>query len=374
MRRIVLGMMVPLLLSGGPVFRFLGWWGLGAYWILGAVACAFAVRLWREFPPDKWLSRRSARIGIILILLLYAAAFSIVYPIADSGRIGGGSDRDDALNLATSRLFAGEYPYAEPTHLGKPISPLPGGLILSALWVLGLGNAAWQNLLWLLVLFLLMARITRSEPAALCIFIFLTMGSVALQHELMTGGDLLANSIAVTTVAVVAGLGGRWSRGWRMAVLAVFAGLALAWRANFFFVLPLLVVRMGRTTGWREASVFTGVCLLTSAAVIVPVWMWDPEHFTPIHGYYEIGYLDAAFPCFGKLVVGAMAVVSLGLAAAGNSERWLRHAALVQILPIAAAGLAVGIRCPWCALTFLQFGLMPLFLWVGDLAVAKKLS
>ncbi len=371
MRKTVPAILVLLLLSGWPAFRFLGWSGLGVYWIAGGIVCAVGVKLFQVHPPESWLSIRNARIAVVVVLLLYAIAFAILYPIADSGSVGGGTDRDDALNQATTRLLAGESPYLEPTYLGRPISPLPGGLILAIPWVSIFGSAAVQNLFWLAVFYLLLVRICRSEPMAALVFITLTAGSTAVQHEIMTGGDLLANSVAVTVVVAVAGSGGKWPTGRRAWVLAVFAGLVFAWRANFFFALPILAARMWRRTGRREAVTFCGVSLLTSAAVILPVWFWDPGHFTPLRTYGEIGFLDRMFPRFGWIVVGGMAAATLALAFLRDSSRWLRDIAMVQMIPIVAGGILVGTACPPCAISFLQFGLMALIPWAADLALAE---
>jgi len=374
MRNTILGILVPLVLSGWPVFRFLGWVGLLAYWVGGGAVCVVGVRLFRAYPPEAWLSARNATIAVILVLVLYSVAFSAVYPLADSGRLGGGSDRDNALTQATSRLLHGESPYREPTYLGRPISPLPGGLILSIPWVRFFGNAAYQNLLWLCVLFILLSRTCRSEPMAALVFVLLTAGSPAVQHEFLTGGDLLANSIAVTFVVVVGGGGGTWTRGWRMGLLAVFAGLVFAWRANFLLALPLVGRRMAQRTGRREAALFCGVSLLISAAAVLPVWLWDPAHFTPIRTYREIGYLDGIVPHFGQGVVATMAAATLVFALRRDFSDWVRHAALVQMIPIFAGGVLVGSRCFWCSLSFLQFGLAPLFLWVAGSLVREKVE
>jgi len=369
MRRAALYAIVPVLLSGWPVFRFLGYAGLVAYWVFGSGVVLMGVTVLRARPPESWLSPRRAHVAVGVVLVLYAAVFLVIYPIADSGRVGGGSDRDDALTQAASRWLRGESPYAEPTYLGRPISPLPGGLILSMPWVALFGNAAYQNLFWLLILYFVLIRLSRSVPMAACLFVLVTALSPAVQHELMTGGDLLANSLAVTTVAVLVGLGGGWLRGMRLVGLAALSGLVLAWRANFLLLLPILVSRIARRTGHREAAAFAGIALGAAAAAVVPVWFWDPEHFTPLRTYYEIGYLDSRVPHFGWAAVGAMAALSVGLALKGAPARWLRHGALVQGIPILAGSLLVSFVCPWCAFSFLQFGLMPLFLWVGDLVL-----
>ena len=58
---------------------------------------------------------------------------SLSHPMANSGSSssgvrGGGSDRDEALQVGGEALLAREFPYYRSTHLGNPISQMPGSL------------------------------------------------------------------------------------------------------------------------------------------------------------------------------------------------------------------------------------------------------
>ncbi len=53
-------------------------------------------------------------VGTIVVLV---ALFLAVYPRATSGVIAGGSDRDEALNIATTELLHGRYPYYSRTFV-----------------------------------------------------------------------------------------------------------------------------------------------------------------------------------------------------------------------------------------------------------------
>lgn len=68
-------------------------------------------------------------------------------PARQHPRIGRGSDRDDALDVAVRRLAHLHNPYAARTNLGNPVSPLPGSLALAAPFVAA-GRSAYQNLFW----------------------------------------------------------------------------------------------------------------------------------------------------------------------------------------------------------------------------------
>ena len=110
---------------------------------------------WGRLLTERLTRRRALASGATAGLGL--AALSLV-------GCGGGSDSDDALNLATRALLHGEYPYRIRTYLGSPATYLPGSLLLAVPFVL-LGNAAYQDLFWLAA-FLLSHRTLR-----LCSFV-----------------------------------------------------------------------------------------------------------------------------------------------------------------------------------------------------------
>ena len=83
--------------------------GLSAILVLGL----FASRRGESIP----------RIWIAAICVVALGLFALLFPIAHSGVLGPGSDRDDALNVALQALLAGHYPYDVATYLGNP--PLP---------------------------------------------------------------------------------------------------------------------------------------------------------------------------------------------------------------------------------------------------------
>ncbi len=111
--------------------KFLGRAGMVAW--AAAVFAALALA-WRYLPAI--LRRVTHRhltwlVGATLVLLV--AAFAVGYPIANSGRFGGGSDREDNLNVATQALLRGEDPYAVRGYLGLPVDVLGGAFSLNNL-------------------------------------------------------------------------------------------------------------------------------------------------------------------------------------------------------------------------------------------------
>jgi len=101
---LVAGVAALLTVSGSDqVAKYLGAAGVGAYAaiVLIAVWCTH-----RWLVPRFWtMGRRTALALAILTLVMAGLAFGVLYPLADAGVFGGGSDSDDALNLATRALL-----------------------------------------------------------------------------------------------------------------------------------------------------------------------------------------------------------------------------------------------------------------------------
>jgi hypothetical protein len=76
---------------------------------------------------------------IILAVLLLVTA---VHPYVDTG-----SDSDEALEAGCLALLCGDNPYTQRTHLGNPLTPMLGGILLNLPCVL-LGAHVWC-LLWI---------------------------------------------------------------------------------------------------------------------------------------------------------------------------------------------------------------------------------
>jgi hypothetical protein len=275
------------------------------------------------------------------MLLVMACSFAIIYPRATAGAFGGGTDRDEALNIGVHELLAGRYPYYPRTYLNGPISPLPGSLLLAAPFVL-LGESAYQNLFWVAATFWVLARRCGDRSFAL-----LVIGSVAalsplFWQELLTGGDLLANSLFVfvfTLLAAGAYLD-RDTPAWRRIAATLLLGLSLSSRANYGLVLLPLVALHARARGGRSALGHAALACATAAVITVPFYLYDPAGFSPLH---TLGMVRSLGPAAGLLAIAASAAVALLLALQPMHEigpRFFLACAGPQAIPV-AAGMAL---------------------------------
>ena len=130
--RAAVGFALSLLIpSTAVVERYLGVTGVAGYVVAASLVLVLLVK--SRYSLAKFASRVTGRqvlwLGAVSFLLLLIA-FAMVYPVADSGVMGGGSDDDDALDMATRELLHGRYPYHPRTYLGNPPAQLPGASLL----------------------------------------------------------------------------------------------------------------------------------------------------------------------------------------------------------------------------------------------------
>jgi hypothetical protein len=308
LRRDLLFAAALFLASSGTVQQYLGLAGVAAYAVGLAVVVPIALQValpWFE----RHVSERQALVLAGVTLLVLVVVFAVVYPHANVHTQGHGSDRDDAANIGTRRLFHLEYPYAQPTYLGNMISQLPGAFILDAPFV-AMGSSAYQNVFWIGVLFLLLRWWARDSRLALAAMWLVLALSPALLREYLNGGDVIANTVAMVVFMVgVLHLPTRWAP----AVAAGGLGLALAWRPNLWYWLPLFAVVLVRARGWRAALAYAAVAAGVCAAVMLPFYLPHRHDFAPLLTARKVRRYDDVVSKSSVIVLGATALVTLGL-------------------------------------------------------------
>jgi hypothetical protein len=353
------------------VERYLGLAGVLVY-----VVCAFplGVLLHRHL-ISRIASRLTARAAYSLAIAAIAiliVAFAIGYPLANSGVVGPGSDRDEALNIATGAFLRGEYPYYERTYLGNRISPLPGALVIAIPAVL-LGNSAYQNLFWLVVFSVTASRLLRDIRLAVVLLLALLATCPILASEYVTGGDLLANSLYVTCAviwlmhAVTRGdTGGRSAFGY-----AAFLGLTLASRVHFVLILPVLFSGIRHVASARRAFECVAVAATVFAVLTVPFYLYDPAGFAPLHTARTFSQFQSMFPGASLILAGLCGAVALLAAASPRTADLfavLRRCALVLVFP-AILVVAIGsIQSGGWDLRAAMYGMTALFFGAVGLA------
>jgi hypothetical protein len=352
-----------LLPSLGVLQKNFGTRAAVAYAVAGIVASAAyrdrSLRRSMNAVDPQW-SKAAALLGLTAAV----AVFVVVYPMANAGEwssgVGGGSDRDEALQVGGEALLAGEYPYYQRTFLNNPISPMPGS-ILAALPFAAMGQAALQNLFWLPVFWLTVGR-PFGNPAIATLIVFTLFGACpGVAHDFLTGGDLASNSIMVLVAAL-------WllvefdgpAPAWRVAVAAAVMGVTLSSRASFWLMLPVLHATLTRRGGLARATGTLAVAAVTCAAVTLPFYLYDPSAFTPFTTQNKFVVFTARLPLLpmmGPLACMAFSVALAWLARSRDVAGWLMVSAAAMLLPSVMMVLLASARDDLLNLYFTTYGL-----------------
>lgn len=299
---------------------------------------------------DK-LARGMGPKGMMILLFtgiaLLSAAFEVGYPIANSGRFGPGSDRDEALNQAVAALIAGDYPYYEKTYLGNPITPMPGSLVLAAPFHWLLGNSSYQNIFWIAVFgFLLMG--SRSMPSFGSILLFGVCWAISpvLAQEFLTGGDMLANSlfVAISAYWAIESLSNPNRSKLQMVASSVLLGICLSSRANFITIVPIIFFTVARRHDYPKALTYGALAAFTLAALTGAFYFYDPAEFSPLHTASKLGKFNNLLPHAVIVVPLATIAISVLLGLYGKISRTYLHMAIVLALPVVASVLLESIQ------------------------------
>ncbi len=280
---------------------------------------------------------RPTRAWFLALCAVAVALFAVLYPLATSGRFGGGSDRDDALNDALRSLVAGHYPYAAMTYLGNPPTPMPGALLLARPFQF-LGNAALQNLFWVPA-FLLWCRTHFREPATAWIagLVVVVVAPQALD-DFVVGGDFLVNALYVAIVTDWCIRTQRGERSLARACSAILLAVAVSSRPIYAVSLVIVAGHVWQVHGAARCLRLSAVCGVVVLALNLPFYLHDPTRFPTAH---VLGKLDAQ-P--GAALVKIM-LPALGLAVAALASRW--RLAAERPLDLLALSLAVMLYPPF---------------------------
>ena len=192
------------------------------------------------------------------------------------------------------------------------------------------------------------------------------LASPVVLHEIVTGGDHSANTVYVL-------LGLRWMLASRGRPLAAAAwGVALASRANFFFLLlPVcgwLWRHHGRTTALRATSIAAGVAGLLTLPFL---WHHGLADFAPFHAVDRL----TRFADVG-LMAGALIVVTMAAGAGWLALRrvtvtgLLFGCACVQAWPVLAGSLITYWSAGELDVSLVHYGVFAS--WFAVMALARS--
>lgn len=364
---LVLGLLLTFP-SAGFVQKHAGLGGLFAY-VIAALAVVFTARkLSHHWMP--WFEQHFRVLSGVSFAGL-VLCFSFIYPIENNKGPGKSSDRDEGLNMAVTRMTEGRTPYYPSNNVAGPLSVLPGSIALSAPFV-ALGNSAYQNLFWLPVFCVSVLWLFRSKSLALALLIIPLALSPAAQYEFISGGDLISNGIFVAVISLF--MLRSWvdpsAPAWRRWLSCLLLGVALASRANFVLLIPLVGAVLWQLSEPRHAILATSFVGLTLLAITLPFYLSDPSGFTPLLSRHKLSAVNHALPWAGNAMMGATVVAALACAGwlmrTANRDpiqSFFRCCTWVTLTPIVCMVLLSSSLRGYPDLSFLEdrFGLMYVF-------------
>ena len=274
--------------------------------------------------------------------LLVAAILATMFVVSGVGQhraptqaADGGSDRDDDAAIVADAISHGRWPYDQRTYLGNPLTHLPGAGIL-AIPFETLGGIEYQTPVWLAVMSIVVVRRRGSHLALILLASLATVPAV--WHEIVIGGDLIANSIYVTLAASLVIL---LARRLTLATLGAsfVLGLTLSSRPNFWLIGLFAIVVVWRQFGIRPA-VTTGVTAAAAlAAATLPWWLYDPQGFTPFHIGHKIDVLGVSQPVSVIVTTMAAAIAVGAVIVITRTDRTMTAAAISQVAFFAIPGI-----------------------------------
>ncbi|MFZ2486852.1 MAG: hypothetical protein WAZ19_01920 [Anaerolineae bacterium] len=374
----LVGFALSLLIPSTAVFqKYLGITGVVAYITIAFFALLLFAK-YRYIPgklASKVTEKQTSWLAVMTVVIVLIA-FVVVYPVANSGIVGGGSDGDEALNTATTELLHGRYPYYPRTYLGNPISPLPGALLFAIPFVL-LGNSAYQNFFWLIVFIIAMKSYLKDGYLALLLLWVIFALSPIVLYQFLIGSDYISNSIYILLLMLwmVTSISQTHLSSWKKALLAFLLGIGLSSRANFILLLPLIFSAMVQQVGWRSATKYTAITIITFVVITVPFYLYDPQGFSPLHTANKLGQFQSIIPLAGLVIPLSTGILALTLAFFQSKSRnfsiLLRNCTIVLAFPVLCGILFSMIKSGKIDLSFASFGTF--FLFFGAVAFWSNL-
>jgi hypothetical protein len=194
----------------------------------------------------RWL----VGVGALALLL-----FVLFHPLAHSGLLGPGSDREDGLNVALHALVRLQDPYRTTSFLGHQLNPMPGALILALPFYL-MGNSAFQNLFWVPVFLWRAQKWFGTTSAALWCGLIFVVACPASLRDFVTGGDYLINALYVAIAMDLGFVALHTERKWYRYAAAIFLSVAISSRPNYLIAVPVLAGTVFQSRGWRRMVEF----------------------------------------------------------------------------------------------------------------------
>lgn len=251
------------------------WNALSLFLLVGAAVVAAWIFLMSE---SRWQIPDSIATGLVCVVLgIGVGVFAFGYPMYSPG-----SDSADALEVGVRQILHGHNPLGALTKLGNRLSPLLGGYVLAAPFVILLGSVMLRGLFWLYAGVGYLVR--AAGPRAALMFASLAVATPLIRGCLAAQNDHFVIAIELALF----GSGGyffcsrvlpsRWATLGYWASAALF-GTALADRVIYWIVVIPLIAAFARLPRRRDASIWLATSVGVNACLVLVLLVANPAAF-----------------------------------------------------------------------------------------------
>ncbi|MEJ2866401.1 hypothetical protein WCD74_01405 [Actinomycetospora sp. OC33-EN08] len=262
-----------------------------------------------------WVEKHPKSIDIIafLAIVILVIAFFTAFDPTHSSSLGAGADRSDALNVALDRLLQGQYPYYGRTYMGNEITPLPGSLLLATPFFI-LGDAAFQNVVWIPAFLVALNAGGRLRAAPTVVWITAVLGCAATVREHLVGDDLFVKGVYVlAAILLVLRVSARTTYWLPLVAASIALGVTLCSRPHFILMLlPICALLWKQTYSFRMTSTVAVGSTATIFVLAAPFAIVDWAGFSPLHVASKVTSSTRISPALVFLALIAL-VTTIGL-------------------------------------------------------------
>lgn len=229
-----------------------------------------------------WLQARTYshhvlnKVQFVVVVLAFASQLSALVLVSPSFDLN--MDRDSAIVTWLEELIAFRYPYAQPTDIGNPISPLPAIPLIAAPFYL-LGNVGYLQIAAYLLLVLLLHTTFHRIPLIRFYTIIMLSSSPLLFFEVVARSDLVANMTLI--VGITWWLERHQSYVWKRDayLLGILVGVTAATRLALLPAVMVIYLYMLRKLPSQTLFRISIAAGSTAALLLLPFLLWDTDTF-----------------------------------------------------------------------------------------------
>lgn len=267
-----------------------------------AALCVLAVRVFVMSGDRRW-SPRAARVAMAVVFALFVLWYILLQPI-----YGPGSDNAEALELGVHRLVHGENPWDTATRFGNPLSPMLGGYLLAAPFVLLTGSVYALPIVWMALLVVVLVRAVGVHAALTVGALFLCSPHTRLWLPNQSDNWVVAVAVLLTSWWGLTSM--RSQRQLAQWTSALLFGVALSYRFTLWVVVVPVAVLFVREFGWRRAIGWMTLAGVVTVALSFGPLLVDAQSY--LAGPFAIGVgkaADSGVPAAPLLVAAATLTV-----------------------------------------------------------------